>query len=184
MFQRKFWPPLGRSVRAFLNHAVVRITRTGNDGALRGRLARNIRRGIDRYRVGRVVSTGHEIILMVLPGGVSRPDEFVAKTQSSVSRGRSLPGVLGVAFVLEEVEVAEGEDVRLADGGVIAQKRIGDARVAVVRVLIAGAEIQVGILGPGSFLSIFVQIGKQTELDDVVAQESWLRHPSQRRCCR
>ncbi len=80
---------------------------------------------------------------MVLAGGVRRADELITKTEIQCKPRRRFPGVLGVALVLEEMEVAEREDIGLAYGGVVAEKRVADAGVAVVGVLIAGPEIEV-----------------------------------------
>ena len=56
-------PTLWQSGRALLDHAVVRVSGTGDDGALRRRLAGNIRRDIDLHRVCGVVGVGDKVIL-------------------------------------------------------------------------------------------------------------------------
>ncbi len=68
------------------------------------------------------------------------------------------------------MEVAEGKDVRLAEGGVVPHERIRDARIAIVRILVAGSEVKFGILVPCSFLTVLIQVGEKAELDHMVTQ--------------
>ena len=62
----------------------------------------------------------------------------------------------------------KAKNVGLADCGVVASEHIGDADVAVIRVLVAGGKVEAWLLLPITLLAVLVQVAKDAELENVV----------------